>query len=137
MAKRTYLDSGVLIAAITRNDDVGIRAMEVLDDPNRQLLVSDAVMLEVMPNAIYNKAHGEIEFYEAVFEKAEKLPWNILLLYGAADIAKQYGIGAMDAIHVAYALNLNADELVTTEKSTKPMFRVSEITMVSIHLNTA
>jgi len=35
-------------------------------------------------------------------------------------------------VHVAAALQIQADELITTEKPTKPMHRVREIQIVSI-----
>jgi len=132
MAKRTYLDSGVLLAAFIRKDDVGRRAFEVLDDPQRELLVSDAVWLEVMPKAIHEKQNVEVQFYEAVFAQAQRLAWSISSLFQATEIASQYGIAAMDAIHVAHAVDAGAEELVTTEKTTKPMFRVQNIAVRSI-----
>ena len=36
----------------------------------------------------------------------------------AYQIACTYGLAAMDAVHVAAALQIKADELITTEKST-------------------
>jgi predicted nucleic acid-binding protein len=48
------------------------------------------------------------------------------------EIAGTYGLAAMDALHVAAALEIQADELITTEKPTKPMHRVREIQIVSI-----
>ena len=47
--ERTYLDSCLLIAAFLGKGEVGRRAMEILDDPKRHFVVSDAVRLEVMP----------------------------------------------------------------------------------------
>ncbi|TRU81004.1 MAG: hypothetical protein EWV76_22055 [Microcystis novacekii Mn_MB_F_20050700_S1] len=47
------------------------------------------------------------------------------------EIAGTYGLAAMDALHVAAALQIQADELITTEKPTKPMHRVREIQIVS------
>jgi len=38
------------------------------------------------------------------------------------EIAGTYGLAAMDALHVAAALQIQADELITTEKPTKPIF---------------
>ncbi|AHJ28173.1 hypothetical protein NSP_18400 [Nodularia spumigena CCY9414] len=38
----------------------------------------------------------------------------------------------MDALHVAAALSVGAEEFVTREKKTKPMFRVSSLKVVSI-----
>ncbi len=43
-----------------------------------------------------------------------------------------YGLAAMDAVRVAAALQIKADELITTEKLTKPMHRVKEIQIISI-----
>jgi hypothetical protein len=48
------------------------------------------------------------------------------------EIAGTYGLAEMDALHVAAALQIQADELITTEKPTKPMHRVREIQIVSI-----
>jgi hypothetical protein len=39
----------------------------------------------------------------------------------------------MDALHIAAAIEAKADELVTTEKSTKPMHRVTEVKVVSLY----
>ncbi|MDE5119367.1 MAG: hypothetical protein O4965_04050 [Trichodesmium sp. St19_bin1] len=39
----------------------------------------------------------------------------------------------MDALHVAAAISVNADELITTEKSSKPMHRVTQIKVISIY----
>jgi hypothetical protein len=38
----------------------------------------------------------------------------------------------MDALHLAAALSIGAEEFITTEKPTKPMFRVSSINVISI-----
>ena len=53
------------------------------------------------------------------------------------EIAGTYGLAAMDALHVAAALQIQADELITTEKPTKPMHRVREIQIVSIDISFA
>ena len=103
-----------------------IKAMKILDDPDRKLIVSDALWLEVMPKPIFNKPPDEIKFYQMVFNNAEYIKWNIFSLNHATELAKKYGIAAMDAIHVAFALVSKANELVTAEKSNKPLFRVKE-----------
>jgi len=132
MNVRTYLDSGVLMAAFSANDAAGLRALQILDDMDRVFVVSDAVRLEVMPKAIYEKQQDEIDFYEVIFAQAEHLKWHTDTLYHAHDMAETHGIAAMDAIHIAIALDAGVDEFVTTEKSTKPMFRVTELRMQSI-----
>jgi len=135
--KRTYLDSSVLRAAFKGDDYSHKSAMEVIDDPERQLLVSQAVWLEVMPKPIYERQEKESKFYDNVFEASECLAWDIELLDHAAHIAKEHGIAAMDAIHVAYALGAHAAELVTKEQPSKPMFRVKDITIRSISVKVA
>lgn len=47
-------------------------------------------------------------------------------------VACQYGLAALDALHVAAALSVGAEELVTTERKTKPMYRVTGIQITSI-----
>jgi len=132
MPKRTYLDSGVLLAAFAAQGKVGAEALEVLDDPDRQLVVSDAVKLELLPKPIHERRKEEVEFYHTVFEQAECLPWRLDTLQNAQGVAELHGIAAMDAIHVATALDAGVDEFVTAEKSTKPMFRVTKLRMQSI-----
>lgn len=132
MSVRTYLDSGVLLAAFINRDTLGLKALEILDDLDRVFIVSDAVWLEVMPKAIYEKNQDEIDFYKAIFVQAERLNWRIDTLDRAHKLAEKYGVAAMDAIHVAIALDAGVDEFVTAEKPTKPMFRVAELPMQSI-----
>ncbi|WP_313888452.1 hypothetical protein [Nostoc spongiaeforme] len=50
----------------------------------------------------------------------------------AHQLACIYSLAAMDALHVSAALWLKADELITTEKPTKPMHRVKAIQIISI-----
>jgi len=132
MPKRTYIDANLLIAAFRGEGELGQRAIEILDDPDRALVVSDAVRLEVQPKPRYEKRQQELDFYDAVLDQAEHLKWCTDTLYRAHDLAEQHGIAAMDAIHVATALDAGVDEFVTAEKSTKPMFRVAELLMQSI-----
>jgi predicted nucleic acid-binding protein len=132
MPERVYIDANLLIAAYRGEGELGRRAFEILDEPNRNLVVSDAVWLEVQPKARYHKRQQEIEFYNEVFARAECLKWKISTLYRAHDLAEKHGIAAMDAIHVATALDAGIDEFVTAEKSTKPMFRIEELRIQSI-----
>lgn len=132
MIKRTYIDTCLLIAAFKGEGELGRRALSVLDDPERALVVSDPVCLEALPKARYHKQQQEVEFYEAVFSQAEKIAWDKSALQQALTIAESHGVAAMDAIHVAHALAANVDEFVSAEKPTKPMFRVPTIAMRSI-----
>ncbi|MBN3962511.1 hypothetical protein [Nostoc sp. NMS8] len=53
-------------------------------------------------------------------------------MQNASEIACTYGLAAMDALHVAAALQIKADQMITTEKPTKPMHRVTKIQIISI-----
>ncbi|NMC19429.1 MAG: type II toxin-antitoxin system VapC family toxin [Thermogutta sp.] len=48
-------------------------------------------------------------------------------------MASKYDITPMDALHVGAAAVAGVDELVTMEKPTKPMCKVEEVMVVSIH----
>lgn len=130
---KTYIDSGVLISAYRGIDQVSMKAVNFLDEENRQLISSPFVKLEVLSKAIYHKQQEEIEFYEGFFAScsvwADDLDSIVQL---AQDIAIQDGIGALDALHVSSAISVSADELITTEKITKPIHRVSEVKVISI-----
>ncbi len=135
MTKRTYIDANLLIAAWKGDEEAGVAALAVLDDLDRALLVSDALWLEVMPKAIYLKRQDEVAFYQTIFERAEHCPWQLDVLQQAHGLAQRYGIAAMDSIHVATALAAGADEFISGEKPTKPMFRVLDIPMISLRGN--
>jgi len=132
--KRTYLDANVLIAAFRGEEQIAERALKVLDDPDRALMVSDYLRLEVFPKPTFHKRHEEIEFMRAVFaHAAEIVPTSDELTERAVELASRYDMTPIDALHVGAAVVAGADELVTMEKPTKPMCRVSEVKVVSIH----
>lgn len=120
------------MAAFKGEGELARRARDVLDDPQRTLVVSDAVRLEALPKARYHNRQQEAEFFEAVFGQAENIGWDASALQQAHTLAEAYGLSAMDAIHVAHAVAARVDEFVSAEKPTKPMFRVQTICMCSI-----
>lgn len=131
--KITFIDSGVLVTAARGVGADSEKALEVLADSNREFASSEFIKMEVIPKAIYNRKTAEAEFYESFFSAV--IYWNNdmeKVIQDAYNIACQYGLAAMDALHVAAALSVGAEEFVTTEKNTKPMFRVSTINVVSI-----
>ncbi|MGH8563859.1 MAG: type II toxin-antitoxin system VapC family toxin [Gammaproteobacteria bacterium] len=130
---RTFVDSGVLIAAVCGTEEVANEAMEILDDPRRAFITSDFVRLEVMPKAVYHKKEGEIEFYKAFFQEARRtIRASKALVSRAHDKACRFGLAAVDALHVAAAEKGGSDELITTEKKSKPLFRVHGIRVTTI-----
>ena len=132
--KRTYLDTSVLIAAFRGEGDVAVRAIEVIDDPERQLVVSDYLRLEVLPKPTFLGRQEEVRFMQAVLEAAqEDIPSTREVTDSAVRLASQYDMTPIDALHVGTALTAAVDELVTLEKATKPMCRVKELKVVSLH----
>lgn len=55
------------------------------------------------------------------------------LVQQALSLAANYDLGAMDALHSAAALTGEAEEFVTLEKPSKPMFHVPGLRVVSLH----
>lgn len=131
--KTTFVDSGVLIAAVQGRDDVYEAALAVLDDPDREFVSSMYVQLETLPMASWLGRDDQVEAYEALFDDVSRwIPSSPGLSRRALELAGEYGLGAVDALHVA-AAEAEAAELVTREKPTKPMFRVTSVTVTSIH----
>jgi predicted nucleic acid-binding protein len=60
------------------------------------------------------------------------VPWRLEALAKAQTLAEQYGLSAMDAVHIALALHAEVDVFATGESPTKPMFRVQELSLISI-----
>lgn len=131
--KITYIDSGVLINAFQGVREVSLKATQVLDDATREFASSAFVQLETLPKATYNKQQAEAEFYETFFAAVTLWAKDLTAIVQMADrLARMYGLAGMDALHIAAALSICATEFVTTEKSTKPMHRVSELHVVSL-----
>lgn len=131
--KRTFVDSGVLIAAAIGTPEISIPAREVLDDPEREFVSSDFVRLEVSPKATFQRQHEEAAFYAAFFEGVVTwVPATEVLTRLAYEQACRFGLAALDALHVAAATVSDCDELVTTEKPGKPIHRVDAVRVVPI-----
>ena len=131
--KITFIDSGVLVTAARGVGEDSEKALEILADSSREFASSEFIKMEVIPKAIYNRKTAEAEFYESFFSAVTYWSNDIeKVIQDAYNIACQYGLAAMDALHVAAALSVGAEEFVTTEKKTKPMFRVSSIKIISI-----
>ncbi|MBN3897799.1 MAG: PIN domain-containing protein [Nostoc sp. NOS(2021)] len=131
--KISFIDSGVLVAAARSVGELSEKALSILEDSEREFASSVFVKLEVIPKAISNRQTKESEFYETFFSSITYWANDLdKIVQDAYQIASQYGLAAMDALHVAAALSVGAEELVTTEKRTKPMHRVTSIYVVSI-----
>jgi predicted nucleic acid-binding protein len=135
--KITFVDAGVLIAAARGGTEQAVRALEILDDPEREFVASPFLRLEVLPQAIFNERRVEVAFYEAFFSAATRWASNLQEIVAvAASEASTYGVQAMDALHVAAAKSAEADELITTEKPSRAIHRARSVKVVTIHPDT-
>lgn len=102
------------------------------------------VKAEVLPIPLNNKKTDEVAFYNDFFNNVKV--WagepktfypepikEILrarnfyrLLKQGYTLAEKYGLGILDAVHIACALSVDANELIAAEKPTKPFYSVTE-----------
>jgi len=121
--KRTYLDSSVLIQAVQGVD--GDKTMGLLEDPERAFVAATFLKLKLLPQPTFHRRKAELAFLEAFF--ARVVDWceaSEDLVAAALAEAGVVPLSAADAIHVAAARQLKADELITAERPGKPLHKV-------------
>lgn len=74
---------------------------------------------------------------QSVLDNAENVSSSSDLTEKSLEFATQYDMTPIDALHVGASAVAAADELVTMEKPTKPMCKVQEINVKSLHSSTA
>jgi predicted nucleic acid-binding protein len=132
--KLTFVDAGLLIAAASGGSEQAARAMEILDDPEREFAASPFLRLEVLPQAVFNRREAEVAFYEAFFSVVSMWATDLEAVTEAAlREASTCGVEAMDALHVGAAAVLGAAELVTTEKPSRSIHRARSVKIATIH----
>jgi predicted nucleic acid-binding protein len=130
---KTFVDSGVLLTAWKR-EHLAEEALELLADESREFFSSQMVRLELLPKPRFEKREREVSFYNAFFASAAAVePFSPALGREAERLATRYGLSGPDALQIAAALRHGVQEFYTTEKSTKPMFRVKELKVISLH----
>jgi predicted nucleic acid-binding protein len=127
---RTFLDSGVLIAAYRGSPPVLAAAVNILNDTNRLFFSSAFVRHEVSPKALYNRKQDEYRFYQGYFRRAVFYDDLKSILNHAGKESAKSGINAMDSLHIAAAYLLDADEFITIERPCKSIYRTSLVKVV-------
>lgn len=131
--KRTYVDSCVLIAAYQVTQEISSAAMAVLDDPDRQFVVSSYLELEVLPKPLFNNRDEEVAFMRQFFgEASERIETSQEIIRSAVALAAKYDLSPVDALHASIARAAIVDELVTLEGCNKPLLRVREPNVVTL-----
>ena len=131
---RTFLDAGILIAAVRGRPEERRRALTIIGDPGRSFIASKFLRLEVLPKALYYQKPSEAALYERYFANAQLIPVSESLIDQAHTEAYTFGLSALDALHVAFAKAGGAEEFITTERPTSPLFRVTGIIVKTILL---
>ena len=132
--KLTFLNTSVLIAAACGGSVQAARAMEILDDPIRQFASSAFLRLEVLPRAIYHKRATKVSFYKTYFAAVSHWATNFDQIAKAAfKKSSQFGLEAVDALHVAAAVQVGAAEIVTCEKPSRSIHWAGSVQIVSIY----
>jgi predicted nucleic acid-binding protein len=129
---RTFIDTGVLITAARGSDNTVQRSIDILQDPDREFASSPFLKLELLPKAIYNQRQPEIVFYEAYFAMVTYWATDLEAIMAAAyrEVA-EFGLGAMDALHIAAAVAVGSEEFITNEKPEKSIHRTPSIRIIS------
>ena len=131
----TFLDTNVLISAMCGSGTLADRCFEVIDDPNREFVASDFLKLELLPKPIYNKQKECAEFYnEYICSASKMLGTSSATTANAFELASQYGLGPVDAIHFQTAIEADVAEFITIEKPTKPFFKINHPSVKAISL---
>ena len=128
--RRTYLDTGVLIDAAAGKGARAEVALAVLKDPSRLFLSCPYLDLELLPQVIHNRNSEQQEFLEAYLNTAERIDDMNAIFQVAFREASRSPVSGIDALHVAAARLLNADEIITTEKPGKAIHKNTLVPVV-------
>lgn len=129
---KTFLDSGTLLSA-WKPGELHARAISILDDETRKFLTCENVKLELLPKPTFEKRPSEVQFYNEHFNQATIEPFSAALGKAALELGEKWGLAAGDALNLASAIRQGADEFITSELPGKPMFRVKELKVISLH----
>ena len=130
---RTYCDSNVLITAWRsfKSSEQGT-AFNLLFSPNRQFVASPLLRLETIPTATRNGNSDEVSFYEFFFSRVEWVSIEDAFQEAMNICTGRQGFGNMDALHAASARVGKVDQLITTEKPTKPFFWLTDLNPIHV-----
>jgi hypothetical protein len=113
-----------LIQAVQGVD--GDKTVGLLEDPQREFVAATFLKLELLPQPTFHRRTAELAFLREFF--ARVVDWceaSEDLLAAALVEAAAVPLSAVDAIHVAAAKRLEADEFITAERPGKPLHKPS------------
>ena len=134
MATRTFLDTSVLISGWRGVAARQLKALTILADPKREFICSPYVKLELLPKPRWNKIQLEVDFYEQYFLKVDEWVEDLAAMNDEAlRLGTNYGLSAMDALHIAASYLAKVDEFITAERPNSPLHRVREFSVLTIY----
>ena len=129
---RTYVDSNVILSAWNGELPLHEESLAILADQDRDFLSTSLVELETVAHATFGHRQKEVEFLRMYFDVivTDTTTVGEDLVSEANEIACATDAGGIDAMHIAAAKRLKADQLITREKPTKPMHRTDFVVHV-------
>jgi predicted nucleic acid-binding protein len=120
---RTFLDAGVLLALTDTKHPKFTAATSLINDPRRAFAASIYLQLETLPKFVYFKHRVQVEILSRYFHRVKYWPRQPeKLLASGFKLSQQYGLGGMDALHIA-AVQTGCTEFFTTEKTASAIHR--------------
>ena len=115
----------MLIEAARAKGPRAVAALRLLRDSDRVFLSSLYMDLELLPQVIKNRRGEQREFLETYLASTERIEdWNAIFRVAFRE-ASRSPMSGMDALHVAAAYLLKADEFITTEKPGRAIYQNS------------
>ena len=107
--------------------------MAILDDPDRQFVISSYIELEVLPKPLFHGKLEEVAFMREFFRCASvRMQSSKKVADEALAMAAKYDLSPIDALHASIAKKASVDELVTLEGPNKPLLRVRESKVITL-----
>ena len=131
---RTFLDAGILIAVVRGQAKEAARALAILEDPERCFLTSDVLRIEVLSKAISYQRSAGVALYACYVARDQSIPVSAALVAHASLEACACGLAALDALHLTCAKAGGAEECITTENPTQPLFRATGMVITPLIL---
>lgn len=76
----------------------------------------------------------EVDFYEQYFLRVNEWVNDLVKMNDEAmRVGTDYGLSAMDALHIAASHLANVDEFITAERPNSPLHRVREFSVLTIY----
>lgn len=130
---RTFFDTGVILRAFTsRFPDTTDLALALVTDPQREIVVSSLLALELYPSANFRQDMDEIALLDEFFAlAAHRVEVDETFIEATIKEASRiYGIKAMDAAHLTAAKLAGCSEFITAEQPTKPLYHARGIKVI-------